>query len=209
MGKLTGTTPQWVSREDSGNNPLYPDQLSTGSKLIKDLDLELSVFDNWRKAEAGIFGNTNQDGELELTEGDLSAFKRIGRPCLVSISNWGTGSVEFVQSLPEGKKGVTGADVFTFWDTESKAVIKYYSGSGWGGHRKGLVKLESGASAKDGFIIPKVKTYVYTGSSSGAIGAGEGINFEEVYDSAEVNIRTGDITVRTDLKDKVYLVVIY
>lgn len=207
MGNFSGVSPKWISRENAGSNPAYPEQLNKNLKLEKDLDTELSVFDNWKKAESGLFLSDNGD---EFNEGDEKAFSRIGRPCLVSI-----GGSDSKQNFSDSvnRNGVEGADIFTNWveDENGGYIAKIpYRDDVWGGHRKGFIKgtladIESSSS----FIIPKVKTYGYTGTlSNGTIGSGD-VGFEEVYDSAEVNIRTGEITLRSDILDPVYLVVIY
>ena len=208
MGNFSGVSPKWVSSENAGSNPAYPRQLNKDIKLEKDLEIELGVFNNWKKAESGLY--LSKSGE-EFTEGDLAAFGRIGRPFLASIGSSGNSQV-FSTDLASGSKGVSGADIYTNWVPAAGggylAKIPYKI-EPWGGHRKGFIKgslddLEN----KSSFIIPKVKTYSYTGQISGDINSGD-IGFEEVYDSAEVNIRTGEIILRSDILDPVYLVVIY
>ena len=208
MGNFSGVSPKWISRENAGSNPAYPEQLNKNLKLEKDLEVELGVFNNWKKAESGLY--YSKSGE-EFTEGDLAAFNRIGRPFLVSIGS-SDSSQSFSVDLASGSKGVLGADVYTNWvpSVDGGYIARIpYKVEPWGGHRKGFVKGDlADLENKSSFIIPKVKTYSYTGQISGDINSGD-IGFEEVYDSAEVNIRTGEVVLRSDILDPVYLVVIY
>lgn len=212
MGNLSGCPIKWVSDEQAGSNPAYPDQANGDIKLEKDIETELGVFSNWKKVESGVYQNI---GEGSFSKGDGKVISRVGRPFLVSIASLGT-EQNYSENLDTKANGIEGADIFTNWVRDGltggyKAVIPYKDdGNEWGGHRKGFIKgsASSTSGSNDLFIIPRVKTYLYTGSMSGNLAAGT-LGFEEVSDSAEVDIRSGNITLRSETSDYVYLVVIY
>lgn len=211
MSNFSGKAPRWVSREKAGLDPAYKGQVDHEQNLEKDLDVELELFKSWKKFEAGLY-EFWQIGELPT--GDEKAFSRLGRPFLVSVATVGSTQQFTDPDSQPGSSGVLGADIFTNW-VEDTTVGGYvckipYTDEIWGGHRKGWIKGDiSSISNGSAFIIPRIKTYNYVGNSLGLLGNSNNLGFEEVYDSAEVNIRTGEITLRADLVDSVYLVVIY
>lgn len=103
------------------------------------------------------------------------------------------------------------ADAFERWGLTSEG---YYSATiGYPRHKKGFINSESGfypgevgwdASTAKALIVPQVKTYSLSGTAS----AGN-IVFEEVYDSANINVQTGEVILYSELNTPVYLVLIY
>ena len=136
-----------------------------------------------------------------LAQGANFSSSTAGRPFICMITN----------STDSPLKDFFSADEYKKWESSTsatyQAVIKYTS------HKKGFIRSESGfypdeigweASTAKALIVPQVKTYSLLGTAS----AGN-ITFEEVYDSATINVQTGDVTLYSDLDTPAYLVLIY
>lgn len=222
-------SPTWVSDKMAGSDMAYQDQNNGNFNLEKDLETELGLFEAWKKLEGDGFSPTVDSSTKISTfkDYDVEPFKRRGRPCLVSISGYQKSGywVPSISGDDQFKYGIAGVDIATSWYAggpgEWEATIPYHCKEKalnqvegkdyyWGGHRKGRILGNRTGEASD-FIIPRVKVYVYTGATKDII-LGDGGRtecFEELGDSPEISIRTGDIVIRSKNKDLIYLVVIY
>lgn len=129
------------------------------------------------------------------SQGADSGSSSAGRPYVVLVGEDST-----LNSLisPDQKNTWDGTETF------SSTIV-------WSKHRKGYIKStggyypdEAGWTANGALIVPQVKTYSLVGTPSNG-----NVLFEEVYDSAIINVNTGDVTVYSDSKTPAYLVLIY
>lgn len=100
-----------------------------------------------------------------------------------------------VYSISDNATSLGRGDIPLQWSTlesgEKSATIEYSNYRGTG-HYRGCLR--------DNLYLPKVKTYASIDSSN--------TKFEEVYDSAVINISTGEVTIYSNKTPSVYLVVI-
>lgn len=190
----------------------------SASKTI-DIDKEFAKLDGWKQYEGYYSGAL-----VAPTDGIQP---RVGRPFVVSIS----GSVD----LEDSSTFISGSDLILAWsyangvdssdgyicripygtfkrntdftvDTTNESV----TATDVIGHHKGVIAISgsypTGVGAQvssDNLIVPKVKTL------SLVTDPGNTTKYEEVYDSASIDIRNGEVTVYSDINSPLYLVLIY
>lgn len=175
-------------KEVGGVKSVFP---YTFSKNYKNLDEELDKFYGFIKSQGADSGSSSA-----------------GRPYVVLIGTDDGYSGNITDRIvPDETKA---------WSTNQNEESAFYCDIPWAEHRKGYIKStgnyypdEAGWDADKALIVPQVKTYsLGTGPSFGKPLAGS-VKFQEVYDSAIINVHTGEVTIYSDLNTPAYLVLIY
>ena len=167
---------------------------------VVDVDKEFFKLKNWKKAEG-------YDSNVDLT--------KMGRPFAISISNSSSSSISGVDvSLVwsgDSTNGYTCKIPYgTFYQNSDGTVNQSNETENTTetiGHHKGAIAVDGNYPTGVGFsgssnnlIVPRVKTYSKMSTDN---------DYEEVYDSASINIRNGEVTVYSDVNSPLYLVLIY
>jgi hypothetical protein len=84
------------------------------------------------------------------------------------------------------------------WSDAPDATGEYYTVINYNTHRCGSMPDLYNSTSKLNYFFPKVKTYSLVNEAI----------FEEVYDSAQIDINSGDVTLRSKSRTPIYLVVI-